>query len=111
MNKITKILLLAILVFSQASCNLVNDTDSIDNQVDKLLAQMTLDEKIGQLVQKNGDHPNLDEMIRAGGIGSVLNEVNPNEVSRFQNNLTNPIGSGSIVEYRFGSGGGSCGRY
>jgi beta-glucosidase len=84
MNKITKILLLAILVFSQASCNLVNDTDSIDNQVDKLLAQMTLDEKIGQLVQKNGDHPNLDEMIRAGGIGSVLNEVNPNEVLRIQ---------------------------
>ncbi len=84
MSKIIKILLVVLLAFSQGACNLLNQTDDIDNQVDKLLAQMTLDEKIGQLVQKNGDHSNLDEMIRAGGIGSVLNEVNPEEVLRIQ---------------------------
>lgn len=40
--------------------------------VERLLAQMTLEEKIGQLQQVSSDSPNLDEKIRAGKVGSVL---------------------------------------
>lgn len=40
--------------------------------VERILAQMTLDEKIGQLQQLSSDSRNLHEKIRAGKVGSVL---------------------------------------
>lgn len=40
--------------------------------VERLVAQMTLEEKVGQLQQLSSDSPNLDEKIRAGKVGSVL---------------------------------------
>jgi len=67
-----------------ASCQQKKNLDEIDKQVESLLGRMTIQEKIGQLVQKNGDHPNLDELIRNGNIGSVLNQVDPDEVLRIQ---------------------------
>ena len=57
----------------------------MDNQIDVLLARMTLQEKIGQLIQKNGDHPGLEQHIREGKVGSVLNQVDPKSVSGIQN--------------------------
>jgi beta-glucosidase len=47
-------------------------TDSTEQFINHLLAQMTLDEKIGQLNQTSaGDMPDLD-LIRQGKVGSVL---------------------------------------
>lgn len=83
MNKILSILLLPFLAMILFSCESTSK-DEIDFQVEELLSRMTLEEKIGQLVQKNGDHPNLLELIRQGNIGSVLNEVDPLKVKELQ---------------------------
>jgi beta-glucosidase len=84
MNKVLRILLLLSYTLFLLACNTSSKLNEIDKQVIDLMNKMTLDEKIGQLIQKNGDHPNLDEMIRQGRIGSVLNQVNPDEVLRIQ---------------------------
>jgi beta-glucosidase len=49
-----------------------------------LLAEMTLAEKIGQLCQVNGGTHGLREAIGEGRVGSVLNEVNLDEVNELQ---------------------------
>jgi beta-glucosidase len=49
-----------------------------------LLSQMTLKEKIGQLVQKNAGEPGLESLIRDGMIGSVLNQPDPALVFQMQ---------------------------
>ncbi|MEZ3521649.1 MAG: beta-glucosidase BglX [Muribaculaceae bacterium] len=57
-----------------------------DKEVEALLSQMTLDEKIGQLNQRTGVGL-TDEMagaIRAGSVGSLLNEVDPETVNALQ---------------------------
>ncbi|MGH9379056.1 MAG: beta-glucosidase BglX, partial [Thermoanaerobaculia bacterium] len=46
---------------------------SNDGRVDELLAQMTLEEKLGQLTQFVGPHPNLRQLIAEGKVGSVFN--------------------------------------
>jgi beta-glucosidase len=45
---------------------------------------MTLEEKIGQLCQVNGGSHDLHEAVRQGRVGSVLNEVNLDEVNELQ---------------------------
>lgn len=61
---------------------------SIEERVSKLLADMTLDEKIGQMCQQNaseGYAPEyLGEALRAGRIGSVLNNVDVGTVNELQ---------------------------
>ncbi|WP_238946719.1 beta-glucosidase BglX [Seongchinamella unica] len=57
---------------------------SVDEQVRSLLQEMTLEEKIGQMSQVNGGGPDLHQAIRDGQIGSVLNEVNVDEVNELQ---------------------------
>lgn len=56
----------------------------IEERVAQLLAQMTLEEKIGQLMQKNGDHPHLDSLIKGGRLGSVINQPNPEKIYQLQ---------------------------
>ena len=61
---------------------------SIERQVDDLLSKMNLAEKIGQMSQVNvGDsyiHGYLADALRAGRVGSVLNEVNVEVVNELQ---------------------------
>jgi beta-glucosidase len=61
---------------------------SIEQQVAALLERMTLEEKIGQMAQVNaaGGHvpAHLREAVRAGRIGSVLNEVDVATVNELQ---------------------------
>ncbi len=61
---------------------------SIQHRIAALLAKMTLAEKIGQMSQVNaGDsyiHDYLAEAIRAGRVGSVLNEVDVGLVNEMQ---------------------------
>lgn len=58
----------------------------VEQRVESLLKQMTLDEKIGQLVQYTGVGYNNDRagQIRAGQVGSLLNEVDAETVNRLQ---------------------------
>ncbi|MEP5765179.1 MAG: glycoside hydrolase family 3 N-terminal domain-containing protein [Halieaceae bacterium] len=58
--------------------------ESDEDRVKQLLAQMTLAEKIGQLSQVNGGGHDLHEAVRQGLVGSVLNEVNVDEVNELQ---------------------------
>lgn len=58
----------------------------VDSRVDSLLSLMTLDEKIGQLNQFAGEGytENMAGQIRAGRVGSFLNEVDPVVINRLQ---------------------------
>ncbi|NNC76482.1 MAG: glycosyl hydrolase, partial [Woeseiaceae bacterium] len=62
--------------------------ESVDQRVERLLAKMTLEEKIGQMRQKNAGygHPPdyLGDDLRAGKIGSILNLVDVETVNELQ---------------------------
>ena len=76
-------------VFSMLACSAraeaVAPDPSIEAKVERLLKQMTLDEKIGQLNFPSQQFPSDDQqqMVRAGKIGSMLNVVNPRDIARF----------------------------
>ena len=58
----------------------------IDSCVNDLLGRMTLAEKVGQLNQRSG-FGYADEMVglvRSGGVGSILNETDPETVNKLQ---------------------------
>ena len=61
-------------------------TDPVEKRVDDLLSQMTLQEKIGQLNQLSVDGYNDDmaAQMRAGMVGSILNEVRPEVINAYQ---------------------------
>jgi beta-glucosidase len=66
------------------SCSEKNvEMSVVDSKVNELIGKMTLDEKIGQLVQKNGDGFS-DSLIIAGGLGSILNPKNLEDINRVQ---------------------------
>ncbi|MBO5697005.1 MAG: glycoside hydrolase family 3 C-terminal domain-containing protein, partial [Alistipes sp.] len=57
--------------------------DEIDRKVDELLAQMTLEEKIGQMNQVSGGYQFSAEIAK-GNVGSILNIVDPVEINAVQ---------------------------
>ena len=71
-----------------ALCALVScqPQDPIDKQIDHLLSQMTLEEKIGQMNQldPSWSAEEKEAQIREGLVGSIFNIVNPHEVNRLQ---------------------------
>ncbi|MBN1668289.1 MAG: beta-glucosidase, partial [Anaerolineales bacterium] len=70
-----------------ASYNFNTTTSEIEARIDALLAQMTLAEKIGQMYQadaRRGEEAHFAEMIRAGGLGSLLNVNDVALVNRMQ---------------------------
>ena len=70
--------------------SLASDTErsSVDERISALVEQMTLEEKIGQMTQANspGGHlpDDFRQAIKAGRIGSTLNEVDVNVVNEMQ---------------------------
>lgn len=58
----------------------------IERKVEKLLAKMSLQEKVGQMNQLNGHKAgeNLYEKIRRGGVGSILNAEDPVQLNKIQ---------------------------
>ncbi|WP_430972355.1 beta-glucosidase BglX [Sunxiuqinia rutila] len=87
------------LLFALAGCNPgANDkgNDTIEGKVERLLAQMTLEEKVGQMNQYNGfydatgpapsegDAKNKYEHLKKGWVGSVLNVKGAQEVFEMQ---------------------------
>lgn len=79
--KILRTMLLgALAALAAGSCTPKTD---LDRQVDELLAQMTLREKIGQMHQVSGG-ADLCEAAAKGEIGSILNCVDPAEINAVQ---------------------------
>jgi len=60
-----------------------NDKTDIDYKVDSLLSLLTLDEKIGQLIQENGGTGH-DDKIKNGLVGSILNVTDTKTINRLQ---------------------------
>ena len=65
---------------------------SIEKKVEELLQKMTLEEKVGQLVQYSAGQPtgpgtgraDYDDMVRKGQVGGLFNFVSAREVNAFQ---------------------------
>ena len=60
------------------------ENNSAEERARDLVAQMTLAEKIGQMSQCNGGGDDLRQLTREGRVGSVLNEVNIEEINELQ---------------------------
>ena len=60
--------------------------DPVEQRIDTLLAQMTLEEKIGQMNQLDPSWlaEEKEPLISQGLIGSIFNIVDPQEVNRLQ---------------------------
>ena len=87
--KRTKILflsLMAVLACSRQAGTTTGSTPEVEARVDKLLSQMTLQEKIGQMnqISVGGDVAQYADALRAGQIGSILNEVDPEKINEYQ---------------------------
>ncbi|MBT8085330.1 MAG: hypothetical protein KJN72_08910, partial [Woeseia sp.] len=78
----------SMVIFDMSIASPVSSPSDIERQVDHLLRQMTLPEKIGQMSQRNASEGNpldyLSDDIRAGRIGSVLNNVDAPTVRELQ---------------------------
>lgn len=68
-----------------ASTKAANE-DQVEARVEDLISKMTLQEKIGQLNQLSvgGFTAPVAGNIRSGKVGSILNEVNPKVINRYQ---------------------------
>ena len=64
----------------------IGSSPEVEARVEKILSQMTLAEKIGQMnqVSAGGDVTNYAEALRKGQIGSILNEVDPEKINEYQ---------------------------
>ncbi|MBR5256607.1 MAG: glycoside hydrolase family 3 C-terminal domain-containing protein [Bacteroidales bacterium] len=64
----------------------IGASPEVERRVEKILAQMTLSEKIGQMnqVSAGGDVSNYTDALRKGQIGSILNEVDPVKINEYQ---------------------------
>lgn len=74
-----------------AVCAITNITATrseaeIEKNINALLSQMTLDEKVGQLNQLSGFGyaPAMVEQVKSGTVGSILNETDPAVVNKLQ---------------------------
>lgn len=78
----------------QTELDMANSTGDvrIEARADTLLRQMTLDEKVGQLVQYSTGQPtgpgtgrsDYEDMIARGEIGSLLNVIDPKQIGKYQ---------------------------
>lgn len=87
MIRIYKLLITAAAaLFTLAACTEGGDKNAaIEKKVERLLGEMTLEEKIGQMNQLSPwDYDDLAEKVRRGEVGSILNCTDPEQVNRIQ---------------------------
>lgn len=76
------------MILMTANISEVLADDSVDQRVSALLAQMTIEEKIGQMRQANAGYGNppdyLGDGLRAGRVGAILNLVDVDVVNQLQ---------------------------
>lgn len=87
--KILKIFPVCLLLISAVSCEQVSqktEDAAIEQKVEALLKEMTIEEKIGQMNQISppDDLSQIVELVKKGEIGSVLNIVDPEAVNALQ---------------------------
>ena len=77
--------ILPVLIFC-ISCNQKSAPNSIEKKIDALLSKMTLEEKIGQMNQLTtlGLHKDMQDQIKQGKVGSILNETDPKIINELQ---------------------------
>ncbi len=74
--KAAKWILVFLFIFSQTSvlsAQILSTNPTIENRIESLIQQMTLDEKVGQLNQINGISDEIKLQVQQGKIGSILN--------------------------------------
>lgn len=71
---------------SGKTASTIGSDPAIESRVEKLLSQMTLAEKIGQMnqISAGGAVSDYAESLRNGQIGSILNEVDPVKLNELQ---------------------------
>jgi len=82
------VLISPVTFFAQSSLS----DPAIEKKVDSILQKMTLEEKIGQLVQYSAGQPtgpgtgrtDYDDMIARGQIGSLFNVIDPHQINEYQ---------------------------
>ena len=89
MKKYWSILLLII-----AICNSCDQRTEAEKFADELISKMTLREKVGQMSQfvtstgvvtgPDGGKMNIEQLVKAGEVGSILNITTPEEIERMQ---------------------------
>jgi len=57
---------------------------TLERRINELLSRLTLPEKIGQMSQVSGPAKEHEELIRQGGVGSLLNVVDVETSNRYQ---------------------------
>ena len=74
------------IICSCASHSTIGAGKDVEQRVESILSKMTLAEKIGQMnqVSAGADVSNYADALRAGSIGSILNEVDPVKINEFQ---------------------------
>ena len=78
-------MLAATSLLAMVACGSGATKDPIEQRIDELLSQMTLEEKIGQLNQVTAyDTEGMKAEAAAGSIGSILNLVDPVEINKIQ---------------------------
>ena len=88
MKKCTEILLMTLLAAacSRPAATTLGTNPETEARIDRLLSQMTLSEKIGQMNQLSagGDVAQYADAVRNGQVGSILNEVDPVKINALQ---------------------------
>ncbi len=90
MKNIVKMLSAGLLLLPFVACTQAPATKGTDkaleSKVEKMLARMTLEEKIGQMnqISSYGNIEEMSKLIKKGEIGSILNEVDPVRVNALQ---------------------------
>ena len=80
---------LLVAVFScegNKTASTVGATKEVEARIERILSEMTLAEKIGQMnqVSAGGEVAQYADALRKGQIGSILNEVDPVKINEFQ---------------------------
>jgi beta-glucosidase len=90
MMPLKKIFLILLCTSVTWSCtqNRTGTDRETEKKISRLISQMTLEEKIGQLNQISSSNTGMDERlaeaVENGQVGSILNEVDPSRVNAYQ---------------------------